>query len=401
MVYVVEAFVEDYLHVLANVNLIKIFKNIYPTEMIVFIAPEKHNKKVREYFQKEFNEIKFENLKNLNSSPLSIFDRVNLIFSRIHRDYKVLNSVFKRCKPGDRVVITHIHFLSLVLLKLVKKKYPSTITFSVIHGDVEFVYFPVTKDQKIIGFFHKWMFMIKAKNFYYLFLTPISKKILIESGKTTSQETLSIDLPTFPLKSKIIANPVFDFSQVRIGHIGSAGIRKNVHLFYQMANVIKNKIEDGSLECSTVGVLENTIAPYLNTLIINYVDNQINKPLSREIYDKEIMKLDYAIFFYGKNDFILRSSAAFFDAIYYEKPIIALRNTFFEDLFLREGEIGYLCDDLEEIEDLINDIIVQREKYNQNYIIFIENLRKYKSSLNIVDISTYLKKEIESKPIEK
>lgn len=395
MVYIVEAFVEDYLHVLANVNLIKIFKNVYPEEHFVFIAPEKHNQKVQKYFSKDLRKIKFESLNNLNDSPRSVYDRLSLFFSRIRRDYKVLTSVFKRCKPGDVVVITHIHFFSLVLFKLIKKIYPDTITFLVIHGDVEFVYYPLTKDQKAVGFFHKLMFRIKAENFYYLFLTPISKSILIESGKTTPEETLATELPTFPLEDKLISTAILGSNEIRIGHIGSAGVRKNVHLFYELAFILKDRINNGSLVLSNVGVLENTIAPYLNPLIINFVGDQINQPLSREKYDDEISNLHYSIFFYGKNDFILRSSAAFFDAIYYEKPIIALRNTFFEDVFNREGDIGYLCDDIGQMEVLIKDLIVQKEKYNQKYMFQVGNIKKYKSSLNIADISLALKKEIE------
>lgn len=399
MIYIIEAFVEDYLHVLANVNIIKIFKKIYEKESILFISPEKHNNQVKIYFGDQ-EEVGFHSVKNLTIIPSNLINRVLLILSRIYRDYKILNDVFKKCKPGDKVIITHIYFPSLVLVKLIKKRYTKVTTFSVIHGDVEFIYFPEKTTDKIVGFFHKLMFKIKAKNFYYLFLTPTSKQILVESKRIKSDEIFAIDLPTFPNENKFEKDENLSNKTLKIGHIGSAGIRKNVHLFYDLAEHLTEVINRDELEFSNVGVLETSIEPYLNPLIKNYVSNEINKPLLREVYDEKISELHYAVFFYGKNDFILRSSAAFFDAIFYEKPLIAIRNTFFEDVFKREGEIGYLCENLSEMETLINSILKEGKKNDEKYLSFIKNIKNYKSKLSIENISSNLKNDIIKKTYE-
>lgn len=394
MIYIVEAFVEDYLHVLANVNIIKIFNNIYKEEPLVFISPQKHNDQVKKYFIEKQDVITFESINNLIIIPSSLFTRARLILSRIYRDFFILNKIFKKCKLGDKVVITHIYFPSLVVLKLLKIRYPHITTFSIIHGDVEFVYYPVTTEHKIVGFFHKLMFKIKAKNFYYLFLTPISKRILVETKRTKTSETLAIELPTFPNENKHEKAESLNCNKLKIGHIGSAGIRKNVHFFYDLASSLIDPITQGKLEFINVGVLETSIEPFLNPLIKNYVGDIINKPLLREVYDEKIYNLHYSIFFYGKNDFILRSSAAFFDAIFYEKPLIALRNTFFEDVFKREGELGFLCENLEEMIVLINNLLTQQKEHDKKYFTFVQNIRSYKSKLSILNISSSLKKDI-------
>ena len=136
MVYVLEAFVEDYLHVLANVNLIKIFRNVFPKESFVFISAKKHNDQVKVYFEETENEVAFQSFANLVTSD-NFFARLYRVPFRFFRDIRLIDSVLKKCKPGDTVVITHVHFVSLVLLKLIKKKYPEVSLFSVIHGDVE------------------------------------------------------------------------------------------------------------------------------------------------------------------------------------------------------------------------------------------------------------------------
>ncbi|SFA42246.1 Glycosyltransferase involved in cell wall bisynthesis [Pedobacter suwonensis] len=396
MIYIIEAFVEDYLHVLANVNIIKIFRNIYTDKPIVFTSPKKHNEQVKECFKSADPLISFESVPNLNVATTNIFNRVYLILLRIQRDISLLNKVFKKCKPGDIVVVTHIYFPCLVLLKLIKKKYPLVTTLSVIHGDVEYVYYPKTKQQKIVGFFHKLMFKIKAKQFYYIFLTPISKQILLETKKTTHAETLAIELPPFPNDHSFKDSLTLPRDVLKIGHVGSAGVRKNVHLFYELAVKLKVEIEGGTLQLSNVGVLETSIEPFLSPLIIDFVNQTIDKPLSREKYNEKISDLHYAIFFYGKDDFILRSSAAFFDAIFYEKPLIVLKNTFFEDVFKREGEIGYLCENLEEMAILINQLLTQQRYHEEKYVLMVENIRKYKSKLTIDIISSDLKNGMES-----
>jgi len=396
MIYIIEAFVEDYLHVLANVNIIKIFRKIYADKPIVFTSPKKHNEQVKECFKTQDTLISFESVANLNVATTNIFNRVYLILLRIHRDISLLTRIFKNCKPGDIVVVTHIYFPCLVLLKLIKKKYPSVTTLSVIHGDVEYVYYPKTIQQKIVGFFHKLMFEIKAKNFYYIFLTPISKQILLETKRTTYAETIAIELPPFPDENGFKSVISLSREVLRIGHVGSAGVRKNVHLFYELAFNLKEEIESGELQLSNVGVLETSIEPFLSPLIVDFVNQTINKPLSREKYNEKISNLHYSIFFYGKDDFILRSSAAFFDAVFYEKPLIALRNTFFNDVFEREGEIGYLCENLEEMTILINQLLTQKKYHEEKYDILVENIRKYKSKLTIDIISSDLKSDLES-----
>lgn len=398
MIYVVEAFVEDYLHVLANVNLIKIFKNVYPNEPFVFISAEKHNVKVEKNFEGQNNGIVFQRIKNLASSE-NFFVSVHRVFYRFYRDFNLLRTLFKKCNPNDKIVVTHIHFISLVLLKLIKKKYPDITVFSIIHGDVEYAYYSNNLRQRVVGFFHKLMFKIDAKNFYYVFLTPISKKILVESKWIKPNEIFAIELPTFPNQNKYISDENTQKKTIKIGHIGSAGLRKNVQLFYELALKLKDSILDERLEFCVVGVLDNSIAPFLNSLVVDYVDKEVGKPLLREVYDEKISDLHYSIFFYGKNDFILRSSAAFFDAIFFEKPIIALRNTFFEDIFEREGDIGYLCEDLEEMRQLMINLTEKKEIYDDKYIVLLQNIKKYKAKLSISDISFDLKKEIESREI--
>lgn len=391
MIYILEAFVEDYLHVLANVNIIKIFKNIHPEQPIFFSSPKKHNDNVRKYFTHAPSNIRFDPFENLTVDTGNIFKRTWLILSRFFRDIRVLLTTFRRAKANDIIVITHIYFTSLVLIKIIKKFYPRKATYLVIHGDVEYVFYPKGMQQTLVGFFHKLMFKFSCKNFHYIFLTPISKQILVSAKLIKENEGFAIELPTFATEDLVqIQNTRSQSEIIKIGHIGSAGTRKNVHYMFKVAQELEHLIKNGLIQLINVGVLEGTIKPFLSPLVIDYVDGKINKPLSREQYDVQISRLDYAVFFYGQTDFILRSSAAFFDAIFFEKPMIVLKNPFFIEVFDRAGAIGYICEDLDDMVSLITDLIKSKANHESRYLTFVENIRKYKSSLRIENISDKL-----------
>lgn len=394
MIYILEAFVEDYLHVLANVNLIKIFRNIHPGQPLTFSSPRQHNFNVSRYFANDHSNIRFEPFDNLTVDTGNILKRTWLILSRFFRDMRVLLATFRKAKKSDIIVITHIYFTSLVLVKIIKKFYPNKATYLVIHGDVEYVFYPKGMQQKLVGLFHKLMFKVSCSNFHYIFLTPISKQILVSEKLIKENEGFAIELPTFANEDLVkIQNTRSQSELIKIGHIGSAGTRKNVHYMFKIAQELEYWIKNGSIQLINVGVLEGTIKPFLNPLVIDFVDGKINNPLSREQYDIQISRLDYAVFFYGQTDFILRSSAAFFDAIFFEKPIIVLKNPFFVEVFERAGEIGYMCEDLQDMVLLITDLINNKANHELRYLMFVENVGKYKSSLMIENISDKLGKD--------
>ncbi|MDA9555547.1 hypothetical protein N9R54_04860, partial [Pelobium sp.] len=183
---------------------------------------------------------------------------------------------------------------------------------------------------------------------------------------------------------------------IKIGHIGSAGKRKNVDILYNISEKINFLIKKNLIQLSVIGVLEESIKPYMNDFVINFVDNKVNTPIDRKYYDSQLSNLDYAIFFYGENDFLLRSSAAFFDAIIYEKPIIALNNTFFEKLFLLNGDMGYLCDNKNQLIKVIEDISNLDSTTLLKYSEFVKNIQLLKKSLDLKNIADDLNHQLKA-----
>ena len=98
--------------------------------------------------------------------------------------------------------------------------------------------------------------------------------------------------------------------------------------------------------------------------------------LNEEQFNNYIEELDYILYFYPSSSYKLTASAAIFDAIFREKPIIAIKNDYFEYIFNKNKNIGYLCKDFEELRNKIEEI--SNEKRGDEYSYQKNELKKLK-----------------------
>lgn len=391
MIYITERHVEDYLHVLANVNTIRIFRNAFPDEQICFISAHAHNLKVKAFLQQD-EQIDFKEFDNRQKTKNPVLRALSLLKRGVD-DLFFFSRLFKKSSADDLLVISHIYPHSLITFNLLKRFYPRRIVLILLHGEVEYTLFAQSTAQKLIAAMYKLSFRLTPDNLNYVFLTKVSANIVAMAQLAPGKHPIFIELPTITAEETILPIVHTMVQPVKIGHIGSAGKRKNVNLLYDLADKIQLAINNGQVQLSVIGVLEDSIKPFLNAGVINYVDSQIDKPLSRDIYDQKIAELDFAIFFYGPKDFLLRSSAAFFDAVLYVKPVIALENQFFTELFKEYGEMGYLCADNNEMKKLIDTLISDPEQAQAQIKIFKKNINAYKATLSIANIAADLKNQ--------
>jgi hypothetical protein len=76
--------------------------------------------------------------------------------------------------------------------------------------------------------------------------------------------------------------------------------------------------------------------------------------IARKDYVKKICESDFILFLYPVSDYRFTASGAIFDAISNYKPILALRNDYFNYIFSLVGHFGILADNIDEIADLVN-----------------------------------------------
>lgn len=65
----------------------------------------------------------------------------------------------------------------------------------------------------------------------------------------------------------------------------------------------------------------------------------------RDIFEREICKLNYILFFHGNDMYKLAASGVIMDAIANRRPIIGLHNDYFDYLFNKVGHFGFLAYD--------------------------------------------------------
>lgn len=87
-----------------------------------------------------------------------------------------------------------------------------------------------------------------------------------------------------------------------------------------------------------------------------------NKMLTRKEVNENTHDADYVLFLNNAKNYTYKftASGGVFDAINFEKPIIALRNDYFEYIFTKFGCFGYLMDTVEEMKAIIQNIINER-----------------------------------------
>jgi hypothetical protein len=92
-----------------------------------------------------------------------------------------------------------------------------------------------------------------------------------------------------------------------------------------------------------------------------------NGPLERAAYERRLRETGYAVFPYQPDYYKLVASGAVLDAFSAGKPIIALRNSQFEEMFDSMGDIGYLCDDMPAMRSLVEGLLQEppRERYRR------------------------------------
>lgn len=96
--------------------------------------------------------------------------------------------------------------------------------------------------------------------------------------------------------------------------------------------------------------------------------------LPLDIYRQKISEVDYIIMPHSIDAYKLVFSGSSLDALLLLKPIIALRSSFFEEFFDQLGDIGYLCNDIAEMSDLI--VELSQNPAVERYRLQTNNLHK-------------------------
>jgi hypothetical protein len=153
-----------------------------------------------------------------------------------------------------------------------------------------------------------------------------------------------------------------------VGTLGFLQMRKNSHLFFQLAATLSEWIRSGAVAFHTAGKCAEEVRTYnRNGWVIMHQPDQL---LSQGDLERIAANFDLAVFFHDDTAYRYSASGAIHEALRLGIPVLALRNSYFGWLVQKHGKIMLLFDDPEQISGFIREVIMGRHKGE------LEELRK-------------------------
>lgn len=237
-----------------------------------------------------------------------------------------------------------------------------------LHGDIGVLSLNRIKLTTIVyKYVVSLFFRTRGVNTIALFYGQTIKDMLFKKyPEFDKNNIICIDHPyNYDYKLDSVGHNAKEEKCITIANIGTGLMNKNSHLLYELAKLQKDNIVENKVRFIQVGNVSPEVMSYSNDYV-EIINN--NEFIPFDIFEKNILEADYFVYFFQKNTlYDLCPSGTFFDAIKCRKPILSLRNPFFEYYFKKLGNIGYLCDSVVEMNRVINDIVSGADK--EEYLV--------------------------------
>lgn len=213
------------------------------------------------------------------------------------------------------------------------------------------------------------------KKSYFIIIGDYIKKELYKKINLSKNSLIALDHPLDVSEVYTIKRPN---RPLKLASIGVQNKEKNADYFLDLAKISKKSILKQEVVFSTIGRLEIDF-DHLD-IVQHYSLNYDDYLIPFEIYEELILEQDYLLFFYGEA-YNLKTSGCLLDAIKYQKPLIALHSNITNYYLEKYGDIGYLCNSLEEMNSLIESLTKNRNE--DEYLEMVQKIKQVKDSLNI------------------
>ncbi|GHV04234.1 hypothetical protein FACS189416_2120 [Bacteroidia bacterium] len=378
-VYVIDSYSYKHLHEMFNACFALILDRTF--DEVQYYAGEEQIgaiKRLSKQYNYKFGE-------NFSFHQISVVKKNGKIDFLIRYLLSVLQNIrFLFITPRKAILIySATNPFSLSLIKLFNTLLRKKIIF-VCHGELK--YLQQTNNKKstwekiIISFYRVGIYtFLSSKNIYYLVLGDIIKANM-QQYKIPALQILVMDHPYFFDVSLVKREPHIDTDkQFQIGSVGvftpvkgALDFLNIAHYFETDENVMFHVI--GRIQ----GLNESQVLQSYSNVVFHAKDNTY---LNRTKFDESVKQLDYILMLYEQGGYQLVVSGAIFDAISYNIPIIAKENDYFKYLFEKHGKLGYLCKDLNSIQEIIKTISSLEQI--DNFQDAINNAKQYHSVDNI------------------
>ena len=172
-----------------------------------------------------------------------------------------------------------------------------------------------------------------------------------------------------------------DFAGVKIGLPGAVSPERGIQNLKKLVPMITNS----GVRIYAISTLSEHICS------TNFEElNKTGRRLPFEQYNCYVKQMDVYLMMYDLGSYKMTASAALLEAIWNEKPVLALKNVYFEYMFEKFGPLGRIVDSVEELADVINSLTC--EMVNE----FKGNLIRAKELLLPCNVKSQLERIINS-----
>ncbi len=332
----------------------------------------------------------------------NLSDKITLFCSPEHKECLNLNNnnkieykPIKVLKPGTRRI--HKFFLEYSqTMKIIKESTADLIVFLSSFPNVQYFHILAARkfsDKKVVIMTHgeaeglilpekRWKFWSYpfwiSKCFNHVLPRNIFRIVLGESilnnmkSFSDSDQIYYIDQPRNNFKKKndilpLTKNNIFAF-------IGNCLYKKGGESFIKAADIVKRN--SGSIfEIIGAYDLDESISTNLTLL------SKPHEMIPRNLFNEALEKVTYACFPYPSNTYKFTASGAVLDAVIYLKPIVYIKNDYFDGIFKEAGDIGYRCENEKEFIETIKKLDENSDinRYKQQ----VENIKKLQKKFSI------------------
>ena len=332
-------------HELFNATSLKMFSEIY--DEVIYYTSRSVKKNTFRIIQNKTINVRYKFLPIIHwddkggyflSSFFSMLTSCYVIFKSSKKDIIFFNYTVLWAFPAINI-----------LTKILNRK-----IILMFHGELEYLYkpFPLNSVSK------KALEKLKSEKFtppkgmYFCVLgESIKRNIATYVSTKVNKKIISFEHSLINTE-QIKLNKVND-GIIRIGCIGELrkekGILENI---LKISNLLKLK-QNIKLLCIGRVYYDKNI---LTQEGIEIVSDSDTRSLTRTEMDNAISKLDYILFVNPEDSYKLRASGALYDAIDNEKPILSLKNDYFNEIFTQNKDIGHLFENEKELVKFINNI---------------------------------------------
>lgn len=314
---------------------------------IKFLSPESHWDVVKE----KINNKNYYEWVEINSVGMSFLAVIKWIFRHLFLIDKDTPIVFLSCN----IFVMYI----AIFLKVIRKSDVKCI----FHADLEQVNNKKTLKDKVL-FFRRHYFLLKIMDVLKIETYVLSRCIAENLKKVINLKFLvEIEHPYLYGKFKR-KDSFYNKSDVKIGFIGVPS--KDKGFDWLQEEISKNK---------NISVSYTLIGPHRGYDVkedlfeMPFKDNEL---ISDQLMLDKIMEMDFIIFPFNENQYRLRASGTFFDAMNAGVPVISTKNDYMLEMLFKDGQKGFVFNRELGLSVVLNKI---KEITEYEYLNYLNNIR--------------------------